>query len=69
MLPFREIAKVCKAGEGFLNSVKSSVGIDMKLINNEQVTVYRGDQDNPILKEVVINPSKIFRHTRSSVGV
>lgn len=32
--------------------------MDLKLINSEKVTVYRGDQENPILKEFVVHQSK-----------
>lgn len=60
MLCFADHMQKCNAVEGSLNVVEMSVGIALELMNTEQVTVNRGDRDNPILQELVIDrPVKV----------
>lgn len=52
VLRFKEHVQACKAVVGSLNAVERSAGMALELINRERLTVYRGDQENHILKEV-----------------
>lgn len=62
VLRFRDLLQVCKAVAGSLSAVERSVDIALELINIEEVTVYGGDLENPVLKEAIVHPSKYNTH-------